>query len=443
MLFHFMFHNRRALAWRLLFTLTIFISLLSVSASYGHQSPNTLVFMDAGPKSAVLELQMPVSELELAFGHQISKDPATLITRLGPQLKEYIKAHIKAYSDKTKPWNVDVSALKMDKSPYADNINYDYWELVASVVLTPNNGESTRKFTLNYDVIMHQVVNHAALLYMRSDWETGKISGTPTQSAVISWNTKDNKIYPLKVNLEGGSWTRGFTSMVSLGIQHIQEGTDHLLFLLTLLLPAPLIVIGKRWAKAGGIRYSLIRILKIVTAFTIGHSITLIIGSAGLIPFPVHIIEVLIAISILVSAVHALKPIFPGKEMYVALGFGLIHGMAFAETLAGLHLDWQSMALSILGFNVGIELMQLFVIAVTIPWLIILSRSPLYKYIRVGGAMLASIAAIAWIIQRVSFNDNFITGWITASTGYVKWLVLMLAVPSFASLAFRPKTVKS
>jgi hypothetical protein len=189
--------------------------------------------------------------------------------------------------------------------------------------------------------------------------------------------------------------------MVGLGIQHIAEGTDHLLFLLVLLLPAPLLVRQKRWDTYGGMKYSIIRLLKIVTAFTIGHSITLVAGASGWLRLPGQPIEVLIAISILVSAIHALRPIFSGKEAYVAAGFGLIHGMAFAGTLANLDLDTARMGLSILGFNIGIELMQLFVIAITAPWLILLSRTARYTPIRITGAILAAIAASVWVIQRV------------------------------------------
>ena len=85
-------------------------------------------------------------------------------------------------------------------------------------------------------------------------------------------------------------------------MQHISEGTDHLLFLLVLLLPAPLLLKQKRWGRFGGTRYSLIRLLKIVTAFTLEHSLTLIIGALGWLWLPVQPVEVLIAFSILVSA---------------------------------------------------------------------------------------------------------------------------------------------
>ena len=143
-------------------------------------------------------------------------------------------------------------------------------------------------------------------------------------------------------------------------MRHIAEGTDHLLFLLVLLLPAPLLLTkGRRWGGFGGVGYSLRRLLLIVTAFTLGHSFTLLLGALGWVRLPSQPVEVLIAVSILVSAGHAVRPLFPGREAWVAAGFGLVHGLAFASTLANLHLEAGPMALSILGFNLGIELMQL------------------------------------------------------------------------------------
>jgi hypothetical protein len=139
-------------------------------------------------------------------------------------------------------------------------------------------------------------------------------------------------------------------------------------------------------------------------------------------------VEVLIAGSILVSAVHAWRPLFAGREAWVAAGFGLVHGLAFASTLAGLHLDAGRMALSILGFNLGIELMQLFVIAATVPWLLLLSLTPAYPAVRVGGVALASLAALAWLAERLSGQPNALTLLVAQLVPYAAWLLGALAV---------------
>ena len=192
-----------------------------------------------------------------------------------------------------------------------------------------------------------------------------------------------------------------FASLFRLGMRHIAEGTDHLLFLLVLLLPAPLLAVRSRWASPAGVQQSLLRILGIVTAFTIGHSITLTLAAMSLIRLPQRPIEVLIAVSILVSAVHALRPIFPGREAWIAAFFGLIHGLAFAATLDQLALTRWERVVGILAFNLGIETMQMLVVAMILPSLLLMSPTKAYPALRAGGALFAALAASGWIMERL------------------------------------------
>jgi hypothetical protein len=192
-----------------------------------------------------------------------------------------------------------------------------------------------------------------------------------------------------------------FASFFRLGVRHIAEGTDHLLFLLAMLLPAPLLACGSRWGRSAGLRQSLLRILGIVTAFTIGHSITLSLAALSIIRVPERPIEVPIAASILVSALHAMRPLFPGKETLIAGCFGLIHGLAFAATLDRLGLEiWQKLV-GIFAFNLGIESMQMLVVAVVLPSLLLLSASRAYPAIRLTCAAFAAAASVGWLLERL------------------------------------------
>lgn len=418
--------------------LLIFI-LADVDRAAAHPMPNTIILLDIKSDMVTAELQLPLNELELAFGHDVNSNSDNLLKRLGPQLKAYLLQHIKAYAPDGKLWKVTINDMVVQ--PVEESASGPYKELTVHVRLVPPGDANTRQFNLKYDAIIHQVVSHFALVSVRQDWDNGLNPEHPYEVGVIGLDVKTNNIPPLAINIQQGGLWRGFTSMVNLGVEHIAAGTDHLLFLLTLLLPAPLLVNRRRWAEAGTTRYSLGRIFKIVTAFTIGHSITLLMGATGVTDFPARPIEILIAVSILISAIHAIKPIFPGREMFIAAGFGLIHGMAFATTLVDLNLDAGRMALSIFGFNLGIELMQLLVVAVTIPWLIILSRSfAVYTYIRITGALIAGVAAVSWIIERVTLRPNLITIFVLNTADYAKWLIVLLAV--LALLSFINKKYK-
>lgn len=423
-----------------LIILTVFCFVLTgVQKVAAHAMPNSVVLLDIKSDRVNAELQLPLNEMESAFGYQINHQSDHLVERLGKQLKAYLLQHIHAVSPDGFPWQIEITDMNLQ--PVVQSANGPYKELTVHLWLKPSSGERTHQFTLHYDAIIHQVVSHFALVSVRQDWDNGLSSNYPYQVGVIRLDVRSNQILPLVVNIEDGNLWRGFTNMVNLGIDHIREGTDHLLFLIALLLPAPLLVANKQWKGFGGIKYSLIRIIKIVSSFTIGHSITLLIGALGIFHFPGRSVEVLIAVSILISAIHALKPIFPGKEMYIAAGFGLIHGMAFADTLVNLNLDGLRMTLSILGFNLGIELMQLFVIMLIIPWLIILSRNNRYTGLRIVGGTFAAMASIAWILERLSGESNYITIFIQQASGEAKWLILALAIAAISSYFVNKKSI--
>ncbi len=230
---------------------------------------------------------------------------------------------------------------------------------------------------------------------------------------------------------------RGFLGMFRLGMHHIAEGTDHLLFLLTLLLPAPLLARSFRWSEPVSPRAGLLQILKVVTAFTFGHSISLVLAGLGVVHVPSRAVEVFIAISILVSAVHALRPLFPGREAPIAASFGLVHGLAFASTLGQLGLNGWERTLSILGFNLGIEAMQILVVAATLPSLMLLSRTPAHAAVRIGAALLAGAASLGWIVERLFDVHTCVDAIVSSVAHEACWLAVALFMFALFSWCIR------
>ncbi len=233
----------------------------------------------------------------------------------------------------------------------------------------------------------------------------------------------------------------GFAGIFRLGMRHIAEGTDHLLFLLALLLPAPLLAQQGRWGAPAAVRPSIVRILKIVTAFTLGHSVTLALAAFGIVHVPGRPIEVLIAVSILVSAIHALRPVFPGREAWIAAFFGLIHGLAFATTLGELGLDrWQRVT-GLLAFNLGIETMQMIVVALTLPSLLLLSRTRAYPAFRIPAALFAAFASLGWIIERTSTLTLPVDSIVNAAAHHAAAVAAALFFASLAASARAPHSL--
>lgn len=389
---------------------------------FAHPLPNTVVNIKVQQQSMLFQIKVPLQDFEIAFKEKIKLNQPKLVV-------EYFKNHIIIEDKNNQFLKIELVNYNVQKTK-AEMVG-EYDEVIFNLRFFANKNVDIRNFTLHYDAIMHEIINVQAMVYVTSDWENGIHESQ--QIGVIGLDIPTNKIYPLHISLEKGSTWKGFKSMVGLGMKHISEGTDHLLFLLVLLLSAPILSNGKKWIGKGSTKYSLIRIIRIATAFTIGHSITLIIGSFGLLNPNTKPVEIIIALSILVTSIHTIKPIFPNKEIYIASIFGLIHGLAFATILTNLNLETNKLILSLLGFNIGIELMQLLVIFIVMPWLLLISSYKTYKLVSFFGATIAGIASIAWIIERSTEKSNFISTYLQNSPNYSIYFVIGLAIFSITN----------
>jgi HupE / UreJ protein len=185
------------------------------------------------------------------------------------------------------------------------------------------------------------------------------------------------------------------------GARHIGEGFDHLLFLLSLLLPAVLVWKARAWAPVASFRSAFIDVAKIVTAFTVAHSITLTLAVIGVIALPSRLVESAIALSVVLAAANNLWPVVGHGRMLAAFGFGLIHGFGFAGALGELGLPDDALALSLASFNIGVELGQLAVVAVFLPLAFALRATTAYRSVvlKAGSAAIVVIAML-WFVER-------------------------------------------
>ncbi|MEK8052888.1 HupE/UreJ family protein [Ideonella sp. DXS22W] len=185
------------------------------------------------------------------------------------------------------------------------------------------------------------------------------------------------------------------------GVWHIWIGFDHILFLVSLLLPAVLVWQAGRWLPAPTFRGAFIDVLKIVSAFTLAHSLTLSAATLGWITLPSRLVESTIAASVVLAALNNLWPLAQGRRWLAAFGFGLIHGFGFASVLADLGLPGDALALALVGFNLGVELGQLAIVAVFLPLAFALRGTRLYHWgvLRAGSVLIALLAAV-WFAER-------------------------------------------
>ena len=221
------------------------------------------------------------------------------------------------------------------------------------------------------------------------------VNGT-SQTTVFSPDSRQQRF-----DLAAASLLHQFATYVHEGVWHIWIGYDHILFLVTLLLPAVLRRQEGRWTAVPRFRDGLLHVIGIVTAFTLAHSCTLSLAALGLIGLPSRLVESVIAGSIIIAALNNFYPVVTRRLWLVALTFGLAHGFGFASVLADLGLPRDARLVSLVAFNVGVELGQLAVVAVAMPLVYSLCRWRHYpRAVLQGGSLAIVSVASLWFIQR-------------------------------------------
>ncbi|MFT3954493.1 MAG: HupE/UreJ family protein [Piscinibacter sp.] len=192
-----------------------------------------------------------------------------------------------------------------------------------------------------------------------------------------------------------------FVDYLREGVWHIWIGFDHILFLLSLLLPAVLVWQAARWQPAARFRDAAVEVFKIVTSFTVAHSITLTLATLGYVSLPSRWVEATIAASVVLAALNNVRPVFHGRRWLMAFGFGLVHGFGFASVLADLGLPRDALALALFGFNVGVELGQLAIVLAFLPLAFALRDTRFYqRAVFIGGSLVIALLAALWFVER-------------------------------------------
>jgi hypothetical protein len=212
------------------------------------------------------------------------------------------------------------------------------------------------------------------------------------------------------LDLESGNRLDVVSSFISHGVHHIWNGYDHMLFLVTLLLPAVVMRSGNVWRPVESLGGAVWATTRVVTAFTLAHSITLSAAASGMVELPSRLVECVIAASVAVAAINNLFPVVSRRVWIAAFVFGLMHGFGFASVLTDLGLPPGGRLVALFSFNVGVELGQLAVVAGLLPVLFLMRRSSTYTQVALpAGSMVIMVIGVTWILQRAT-GMNIIPG---------------------------------
>ncbi len=202
---------------------------------------------------------------------------------------------------------------------------------------------------------------------------------------------------PVRVELGA---TTSFATFVREGIWHILIGLDHVLFLICLLLPAVVPRTAGRAEAPGSLRRVSIEVLEIVTAFTLAHSITLVISAAGIVQLPSRFVETAIALSVVAAALNNLVRAIDARWA-VAFALGLLHGFGFSSVLLDLGLPSHELITSLLAFNIGVELGQLAIVLIVLPLLYALRHTLVYRALLWVGSSAIAALGMLWTYERL------------------------------------------
>ena len=265
---------------------------------------------------------------------------------------------------------------------------------IFSFVADNYSGGIPEALEIEYSLIFDVDPNHRGLLFLDDAETTPHITifSPKRQKQTISLNLSS------KLNV--------FLKFIAHGVWHIWIGIDHILFLIALILLSVVRREENQWIPVSTFRPAFINIVKIVSVFTVAHSITLSLAALRFVNLSPRMVESVIAASVVIAAVNNIFPFFLDRMWWVIFGFGLFHGFGFANVLSHLGLQEGSLALALFGFNVGVELGQIAIILVAFPLCFLIRRGQFYpKFVLNLGSAMITLVATKWFIER-AFDIN-------------------------------------
>lgn len=391
----------------------LFLTLFASTCALAHKPSDSYLTMSVPSSSSSgssggsdVAVRWDIALRDLDYVLQLDRDNDGVLTwgevrARGDDITKYATANL-ALTSKDKPCALTTTApMQLDK--HSDG-TYAVLSLTAAC-----GAAITEALQVKYSLLFDVDPSHRGLVQWLAPGEKEALSVILGVDAATQ-----------KLPLQAPSAWQTFQQYVVEGAFHIWIGYDHILFLLSLLLPAVLIfrknetvrpelVQGFRQAQpnrtliqpAPSFTAAVKEVLKVVTAFTLAHSITLSLAALGVVSLPSRWVESAIAASIIVAAVQNIRGVVDSKRWVMAFGFGLIHGFGFASVLADLGLPQNALVTALVGFNVGIEGGQLAIVAVFMPLAFWLRAT---KFYQVGvfkwGSGLIALMALYWLVQR-------------------------------------------
>ena len=346
------------------FTLAIimFSTLYWTTGARAHTTQITKVHIEIKGDTVTFSMTPASHDIGALFGMDLDPEDPVPLARfkdIHEDLQSYIAEHI----------TVKTSARCTRPPPLLKPVAGDLKVELVMVFTCPPGGKF---MTIKYSMFLDLDPKHRALGALVYEGGTRQV-------------LFDAKVSEVSFERSAGAgWAQNFWRILKIGIEHILSGYDHLLFLACLVM----------------IKSTFWRILKVVTAFTIAHSITLGIAWFGLFDLPGRLVETMIALSIGYVALENMLGKAGNHRWMIAAGFGFIHGLGFYGALKELDLGQSGLVTTLLAFNLGVETGQMAIVAVFIVPLIWWWRQGFYKPTMIAASAISLAFALWWAFER-------------------------------------------
>ena len=364
---------------------SLYVIFFFASPAFAHKPSDSYLTIYREGENILGEWHVSLRDLDYAIGLDTNNN--------GEITWKEVKEHHKNIADYVLPKLKMKVKDKVYKNVLLDQLIDNHTDGTYTVLRfkidTPPENKRPLVFDLQYNLFFEIDPLHRGLLSIR---HKGKII-----TAIFS---PEKSIQHF--NLNSSSTFNQLLSFMKEGVWHIWIGFDHILFLLSLLLPAVLIRRENEWQPVNTFGKAFKNVFKVVTAFTLAHSVTLSLVVLGFVQLPSRLVESLIALSVVCAALNNLFPVIKDGRWIVAYCFGLIHGFGFASVLMDLNLPQNSLLSSLLGFNLGVEVGQLVIVCAFLPFAFTVRFSNFYRKIVLNlGSLLIVLIASFWFIERV------------------------------------------
>lgn len=357
------------------------------------------------------DVVLPIAELELAYGKPVDLN-----------LPDYISSHIQVKSVDGIPWQIDIdnSLLRNPDIPGTIRLR---------MIFMPATGLSTRELILTSTLINHKILGHRTYVYVKTDWDSGVSRHNPEAIGVVYSTSNQIKIFRGQQNI----W-RGFLGVFRVGLIHVRDGFDHILFLLILILSTPFLFSSTGRDRYNEAKKSSFHLFGLIGVIALSHMLALLCACIGWLRLPVWIGEILISTTIIISAIHIFWPIMANKEWILAAAFGVFHGLTFYDIILDYGLSASRLVIGVLGLNFGVLVMQLLVVLCLVPWFFIAAESVYYNILKYTLSIVGIALAGFWIHQIVTGETSQL---VAAFTSLIERPVGVIAFMAVISLLVR------